>query len=1217
MITLDKLISIDKNFQTAVNLRLDRENEEKFRGYIPTSSSVALLRRLLENVWEKRGRGASVLIGPYGKGKSHLLLVLLALLERQYPKSQRDILKRVGKVDPACEELAGRVMAGGPFLTVLISDNGGSLNTSFLLALKEALERAGLFELMPDSYYGEAVKCMERWRKDFPDTYKKLQEWLERNTDYGEKDPARQLERQLQNFQEKALQVFQAAYPELTAGTEFAPLIRMEAVMLYQEVNRELCSKYGYQGIYLVFDEFSKYVEGRLGAYFASDMKILQDMCELANAAQEERFFVTFVVHKSLREYSGRFSKEQQNQFRGVEGRMQEYLFVESARNYFDLVGNVLQKTEAFEKEYQKFSRETKTDRLLQQTYQLPLFQMQFSREDYLDIAQNCFPLTPLAASLLLSMCEKIAQNERTLFTFLASDEPNSLYHEIYHRNQREMGYLGAAVIYDYFAPVMRELTGEPEIHNEWLKAEYALRQLENEDCRELVKTIAVLLVAGNRQEIPVNSVNLSLAAGWDGQRTERAIAVLIEKKLLLWRSKLGCYAFKNNVGINLEEELEKAMQKLPARIPIAEHLSTVSELEYILPREYNQEFSITRYFQYVFLTPQVLLQASDPSYFFQEKFSDGKILAVLWEEEVDREAVRRQSAKWNDSRILILLPKHPFEQEGNIRRILALRAMLEDKDLLEENKVIRQELNLYIEDLLFEVNAGIEADFLPQNGRCEVFWQGQSHAFGREKDFNAFLSKICGDYYCFSPKVNHELLNIRNVTGQYLKARSHVVEDILLGRSMQKYESGTNPEAMVYRSALVRTGIFGEKYPLDPGTDHILQEIRQFILDCSRKRQCFQELFWKLQGPGYGARKGLLPLLMAVEFTAVAGMPVIYLQTKEVDCNAEILNNITNRPEQYFLSLETVDSCKEAYLEQLEAFFGIRAVNVRKQMRIGQLASKMQHKFRSLPKIVSNWKEFAAEEWETIIEQYAETGKECFWTAGDARRLHQAAAKMMAQFKKLDFNVHELLFEKIPDFLGREQGDAQCAQAVEIIFLLWQRKLSVLQQKLADECLIIWGEKQGESLSGCLNAWYQKKKEAVGQIVLSTRAQGLCGGLEHMGSCSNEEAVSELAKALSGVYMEDWTQETKETFLEDIRKAKEEIENSVSDNAEMPPGKKIAFTNAEGRFVERYFQSEETGIGDFLKNAIREAMDEFGDSMETGQKVAVLVEVLEELVKC
>lgn len=1253
MQSLNQLISIDKNFQTAVNLRLDRESNYKFLNYIPTASSTALMAQLLKNVLEEKGNSASVIIGPYGKGKSHLLLVLLSLLEQQYPEEQKEVLKKIGDVNADCEKLAGRIVEKGPYLTVLVSDNGGSLNTSFLLALKAALERKNLQNIMPDSYFGEALKMIKLWKREFPQTYAKLEEKLSAYPAFHkEKEPVLRLQAGLEEMNEEALELFRKLYPLLTAGAEFSPLINMEAVVLYREVNDKLCRQYGYRGIYVVFDEFSKYVEGHRGIGFAADMKILQDLCEMANASGTERFFLTFVTHKSLREYGSRFNREMQNLFRGVEGRLKEYLFVESVQNHFDLIRSVLRKTDGFEAEYHTLLETKGCRELVERSYALSVFHLQFFWEDYCEIvAKGCFPMTPVAAVLLLGMCEKIAQNERTLFTFLASDEPNSVYHAVQKKGRK--AYLGADLIYDYFSPVLREISDNPEVHNEWLKAEYALKQTEDAGCRDIIKAIAVLQIAGNRQEMPVQAENIALALGKPMGETESGVAALVENQLLIWRSKLGCYAFRNNIGINLEEELADAVKMLPEKLDIAAQLPTVSELEFILPKSYNQDYSITRYFQYVFLTPKTLRHIVDTEYLFQERFADGKLIALITEESADEGEVREipeklsedaserelpkgdgktwegllkevleQSRLWQDSRAIVLIPKHGFSQQENIRKVLALRALLSDRDFIEENRAVEQEIKLYIEDILFEINAALEDDFLPQNGGCLAVWQGSAYEFTGEKEFNAFLSKICGTYYAFSPKVNHELLNIQNVTGQYLKARNHVVDRILSEHSekyMADYEKGTSPEAMVYRTAFVRTGLCGTGRETDTGSRRILEEIQKFILKCAGERQCFAELYGRLQGEGYGARKGVLPLFLALEFAAVAGTPVIYLQSKEVSCNSEMLNNINDRPEQYYLYLENVDGRKEAYLADLEAFLQMEQKGLQKQQRMNSITENLQRRYRALPKAVSNWKQYEEAEWKNGILHglcKEEQWKEVFWQEQDAALFYKFSESLKVLLRKAEVNSRELLFDKVPSLLNRKQADSACAQAIEIVFRVWQQKMSFLQEKLAGECLLLWGGKEGESLTGYLRDWYRSQSDVARSTVLGTKAAKLLSYLEDLKSFRNEEIVSELAHIISGIHMEDWTPETYHNFLEDLKAVKREVEDISSEKEDAGNRKKVVFTNAEGRLVERYFQHSESGIGDFLKNAIREALDEFGDSMETGEKVAVLVETLEEILK-
>ena len=77
----NEFIEVNQGFQASVNLEYDLNKLDKIEGYIPTEQSVKLLGGFLRSIYyntDSQGR-AVVLIGPYGRGKSHLLLVLSAL----------------------------------------------------------------------------------------------------------------------------------------------------------------------------------------------------------------------------------------------------------------------------------------------------------------------------------------------------------------------------------------------------------------------------------------------------------------------------------------------------------------------------------------------------------------------------------------------------------------------------------------------------------------------------------------------------------------------------------------------------------------------------------------------------------------------------------------------------------------------------------------------------------------------------------------------------------------------------------------------------------------------------------------------------------------------------------------------------------------------------------------------------------------------------------
>lgn len=416
-----ELIKIDNRFEKSVNLTLDLYVQDKIDGYIPTRSSVNVLDSYINEVRSFSGNRATVLIGPYGKGKSHLLLVLLSILSQTCQMSAiNKLVQRISAVNPDAAAHINDVMENqGHFLPVLINAGGNSsLNQAFMRGLTSALTRDGLDDVIPDNYYTESVKMLQNWQQNFLDTYKAFQKKLG-------KEKIDSFIKKLESYDEKALEFFRAVYPELTSGGVFNPLIDNEVISVYQSVNRILREKYGYAGIYIIFDEFSKYIEGHTVEGFADDMKVLQDMCELCNASKDEQLHLTCVAHKSIKTYGSALPAEILNSFKGVEGRLKEVYFVVSSQNNYELISDAISKTPAFDnwaKGNQLYAD------LIEKTYALKAFSSLFTPEDYNEIVgKGCFPLTPVAAMLLLNLSEKIAQNERTIFTYIASKDSNGL----------------------------------------------------------------------------------------------------------------------------------------------------------------------------------------------------------------------------------------------------------------------------------------------------------------------------------------------------------------------------------------------------------------------------------------------------------------------------------------------------------------------------------------------------------------------------------------------------------------------------------------------------------------------------------------------------------------------------------------------------------------------------------------------------------------------
>ena len=237
---MKNFVNVDTRFQKSINLTLDTGDMALVNRYIPTRSSVSILKQYLTNIVRGQGEHATILIGPYGKGKSHLLLVLLALLCKSKDETA-EIQKKIIEADNSTKLLFMELAeVGRPFLPVIVSSFQGDLNESFIFALQEALKKTGIRDLPLPSEYSEAVRTMESWKESYPDTYQRFEKMLEERG-----CTASLFKERLKKQKEAALLEFKEFYPVLTSGSVFNPMVQKEALRVYEEVKARLAEYEG------------------------------------------------------------------------------------------------------------------------------------------------------------------------------------------------------------------------------------------------------------------------------------------------------------------------------------------------------------------------------------------------------------------------------------------------------------------------------------------------------------------------------------------------------------------------------------------------------------------------------------------------------------------------------------------------------------------------------------------------------------------------------------------------------------------------------------------------------------------------------------------------------------------------------------------------------------------------------------------------------------
>lgn len=541
---------------------------------------------------------ATVLIGPYGRGKSHLLLVLSALTSldlrahsakerKKANEIQMELCEKIERVDKEVGALAKAIVESKiRTLPVIINSNSTDINQSFLVAINDALVQANLHQLLPTTYFDSAIAVMDKWEAGFPDAYAKLKKELKHK-----KTTADELRIGLRQFNQKSYRLFCKCYPEVAAGTEFNPLTNMDVVKLYMAVTAALKEQTSYCGITIIFDEFSKFLEANLEKSKMLNFKIIQDMAEAASRSKEAQLHFTCITHKDILDYSSSDS------FKTVEGRFKKVRFVASSEQSYELIANAIIKKDPFAEFYATHADAFK--HVADRSSMTNLFS-DLSSEAYTDkLVYGCFPLSPLSSFALLHVSELVGQNERTLFTFLAQQDKYT-FRDFIEKEHENLQWITVDYIYDYFEELFKKEVFNVSVHSIWAKTDSAIRQVSDQAQLRILKAIAIFNIIGDERLKPVPA-HIKAALLMDDKDFDKSTSELLRKHILSQRDSSEFVLLTAN-GVDVQRSVDNYVKTSLSRINVCETLSSACELGYVMPREYNDKYSMLRCFKTIYM---------------------------------------------------------------------------------------------------------------------------------------------------------------------------------------------------------------------------------------------------------------------------------------------------------------------------------------------------------------------------------------------------------------------------------------------------------------------------------------------------------------------------------------------------------------------------------------------------------------------------------------
>ena len=923
-------ISVNENFQYSVNLQFDINNISKIKEYIPTKDGCELLNQYFNSVVNSKNR-ATTLIGPYGKGKSHLLLVLITLLNNYNNEDKKDIdnfLNKIKKVDSETYEIIKNIRdKKTKLMPIIINSNYGDLNQAFLLALSEALEREKLSSIVVNTYFDIALKVILKWEDEYKDVIGEIKKCLsEYNCSFKD------LKQGLKNYSEEHYEIFKNVYSCILHGQEFNPLVNSDIVKIYKDMAHEII-EYGYSGMFIVFDEFSKFLEYVENSHMMKDLKLLQDFAELANRTGDtEQIHLSCITHKTINQYAKNLTEDKLNAFKTVEGRFKELYFNRSIEQNYEIVSYALNKKEGFNELFDTFYN--KYLKTYDEIKSLAIFKNVEKIEDIL--YRGCYPLNPLTVYCLVQLSEKIAQNERTLFTFLTDDDQNGLKSFI---SNNDKGLFNVCKIYDYFKPLFKKETTEI-IRNIWLKTENALAKCVEPEEKELIKSLSIIYMI-NETEILVPDDNiLRLSVDMSPSKYEDTINKLIDKSIIKRRKITNELDFTNIYNRELSKEIKRLSENQFYDINIKDLINEVETKKYSLPRRYNEEFKITRFFDNVYMTEEELLSIKNLDILFESNYCDGVIINLIRDSR-NVQSIIDHFNELNNDRIVLRIPKTIFPKNiiSLLREYKSIEYLLNNK----ENEEANNELSLIKKETLEVLEEQISIYFSADNIQ-EYLYMGKKNK--NVSNISSYLSDICFNIYSKTPIVNNEMINKRDLSAPIKKARDIVI-DTVLNNDLSLIKSKTSAEATIYKAIVDKKNTSSIK--------EVLNIINSFVEKSENKKLSFNELYKKLESKPYCIRKGIIPILLSIALYNYSDIIIIYFMNKEIDLDANNLIKINDNPEKYFILTEKGTTDKIKYLSNLMYIYDIPNLD-NQRINLRKLVDGMRRWILSLPRILREY---------------------------------------------------------------------------------------------------------------------------------------------------------------------------------------------------------------------------------------------------------------------
>ncbi|WP_379968416.1 hypothetical protein [Epilithonimonas sp. UC225_85] len=571
-------------------------------------------------------------------------------------------------------------------------------------------------------------------------------------------------------------------------------------------------------GLIILVDEFGKFLEYAAQNNPEEELYFIQELAEYVSDRNKNILFIS-TLHQDFNQYAFNLSQAQKNEWDKVKGRLKEITFNEPVEQLLFLAAKRVDKL-GFENENNNFGTLFKT---IQDSKLFPL-------RDYFneEIAEKLFPLDFLSASVLTLSLQKYGQNERSLFSFLDSNDP----HNLFDYDNVGNPYFNLACVYDYLIHNYYSfLTTKYNPHySQWTNIRAAIEMTEGRfagnpsNAIKIVKTIGLLNLFGNSSgSIDEAFIEryAKLSLGIDD--IKNVIIELLGFRILRYVGYSNRFVLAQGTDLDIEKALDEASFSVEKPNNITDYIRDYVTGNYIAAKSIYYTKGTPRFFEFNLVDKLVNdIPVGEVDGFINLVFSNN----ISEKEVVD-------FSQNSDEAVMIAYYQNYTQIQEGIYEILKIQKIkgdyLNDKIALNE----LGELELFNKNTL---NKLINEDLYSNNGNVKWYYKGQLLNISSSKALNRQLSRICDeDIYTGTPIYRNEMVNKTKISSPISTAKKALLRKLIENWQVENLGFDTAhfpPEKTIYLSLLKETGI---------------HRIQNGVLTVSKPTDNSYELLWKL----------------------------------------------------------------------------------------------------------------------------------------------------------------------------------------------------------------------------------------------------------------------------------------------------------------------------------------------------------------------------------